>query len=70
MKTTFSTIRYFDPMGDGKSERKVLKREFYHSNKSKADIQTYFDSLNKSTGYYSAISIVFKPYLKTKLFTF
>lgn len=70
MQTTFSIIRYFDPMGDGKSDRKVLKREFFHSDKSKSEIQAYFDNLNKSTGYYSKITIVFKPYKKTKLLTF
>jgi hypothetical protein len=62
-------------MGDGKSDRKVLKRCFFHSEMSKSQIEAIF--LKKysnakyldSIGHYDAVKVIFKDYKKTRLFS-
>ena len=65
MITTFSITTFFDPYGDGKSERKVFSRKFYHTEKSEADIKAIFPDNGK---YYGEIRLIFKSYKKTTLF--
>ncbi len=66
---TFSITTFFDPMGDGKSARKVFKRNFYHSNNDREQIQDFTDTvLNASNSYYGERLLKFKDYKKTKPF--
>lgn len=67
---TFSATSFFDPYGDGKSERKVFKRTFFHTTKTKQEVEKIFADFNAGK-YYSALRINFpkKPYIvKTKNF--
>ena len=71
MKTTFSITSFFYPYGDGKSNRKVFQRKFYHSEFSDRDqIKNFFDTVinNRPTSYYGEKIIKFKSYIKTKPF--
>lgn len=69
MKTTFSITSFFDPMGDGKSERKVFKRNFYHSDSDKQSITNFVATvLNASNSYYGERVLRFKAYKITKPF--
>jgi len=61
---TFSTTTFFDPFGDGKSVRKVFKRRFYHTDKTKQEIENLF----KSEGYFNEVVLTFKDYKRTKEF--
>lgn len=67
---TFSITTFFDPMGDGKSTRKVFKRSFYHSDNDLDQIQDFFDTVINpdKTTYYREKVIKFAPYKKTKAF--
>jgi len=70
MKLTFSVTSYFDPFGDEKSDRKILKREFYITDKSEQEITDYFDNYNSNRDYYHNVTIKFKPYKRTKNFQY
>ena len=52
----FSIIHYFDPFGDGKSNRKVLSRKNYRSALSLSEIEKIVAKYNQGK-YYNAISI-------------
>lgn len=62
---TFSVTHFFDPYGDGKSARKVLKREFFHTCKTPDEIRANFPDNGK---YYGEKLLKFKPYRRTKNF--
>lgn len=63
---TFSVTDFFDPYGDGKSDRKVLSRKFYHTDKTKQDIEAFFKI--RLDQYYNGVRLNFKPYKKTVFF--
>lgn len=63
---TFSITHFFDPMGDKKSTRKVLRREFFHTDKSIDEIKKLFPD---NGSYYGEKKLTFKPYKKTRLFS-
>jgi hypothetical protein len=68
-KITFSLTSFFDPMGDGKTARKVFKRSFYHSTNDRESIKNFVDTvLNASNSYYGEKLLKFKNYKKTKSF--
>lgn len=54
--TTFSIIRYFDPYGDMKSNRKQLSRENYQSEKTLPEITAIIESYNGGN-YYNAVEV-------------
>lgn len=56
---------YFDPYGDGKSKRKILKREYYYSFKSRQEILDRFDD---KLYYGSEVVFTDKNYKKAKSF--
>ena len=68
MKTKFSVVSFFDPYGDGKSTRKVFKREFFESDLPQDQILEFFLKQNEKANYYSEKIISFKNYKKTKPF--
>lgn len=67
---TFSVTSYFDPYGDKKSTRKVFKRRFYKTKKTKEEINRLFNKKNESRGYYSEETLNFpsKPYKRVEDF--
>lgn len=67
---TFSITAFFDPMGDGKSKRKVFNRNFYHSDNDRDQIQDFFDTVINpdKTTYYREKVIKFALFKKTKPF--
>lgn len=67
--TTFSITSYYDPYGDGKSDRKVARRTFYHTNGSVDEVKAYVNKYNITADYYNHLSLVFKPYKRTKEFS-
>jgi shikimate kinase len=72
--TTFSITFYYDPFGDGKSKRRILKRSFFHSEKPEQEIRDIFKKRYSQYGQfaqprYLAPEIIFKYYKKTNLFT-
>lgn len=69
---TFSITSYFDPYGDKKSTRKVFKRRFFKTMKTKEEIIQLFKKKNESRDYYSELTLNFpsKPYKIVKDFDF
>lgn len=61
----FRVDTYFDPYGDGKSDRKLLNRKFYYSFKTYDEIIARFHS----TKYYgSEVTFSEKSYKKARQF--
>ena len=56
MKTQFSIIIYFDPFGDMKSNRKVLTKRNFESDKPIHEIHEIIEKYNNGK-YYNAVSI-------------
>lgn len=61
-KITFSVTRYYDPYGDGKSARKVLRRTALETKKTEKQVSDYFARVNKNRNYYQEVTLTFKPY--------
>ena len=57
MKTKFSIISYFDPFGDGKSERKYFKRVNFESSLNLNEVAKRINNFNQKQNYYSSVSI-------------
>ena len=67
MKTTFCIISFFDPYGDRKSTRKIFKRRFFHTEKSKEEvIEKYASLTSEHADYYGGVNLKFAPYKRTK----
>lgn len=61
----FRVDTYFDPYGDGKSKRKLFKREFFYSFRCYQEILNRFDTKKY---YGSEVIFAIKPYQKAKNF--
>lgn len=57
MKNQFCIIRYFDPYGDKKSNRKESSRENFESSKSMSQVQQLVRNYNSTADYYSEIKL-------------
>ena len=56
MKTRFSIISYFDPYGDMKSNRKVLSRKNYESEKSLEEVKAIIEKYSDGK-YYNGVDV-------------
>jgi hypothetical protein len=56
MKTQFSIISYFDPYGDMKSDRKVLSRKNYESEKSLEEVRVIIEKYSDGK-YYNGVEV-------------
>jgi hypothetical protein len=65
-ETSFSITSYFDPYGDGKSDRKLFSRKFFKSNYSKETIESIHLIINRDRSYYDSTIINFKQYKSAK----
>lgn len=66
-QTTFSIESYFDPYGDGKSDKKLFKRKFYNTKLSGDSLKKIHVVINKNRNYYSTTFLKIKPYKKTQI---
>lgn len=57
MKTKFSLIRFFDPMGDGKSSRKQHSRKNYKCDLPMNEVEAAINRHNSKGSYYGEIRI-------------
>lgn len=53
----FSIIRFFDPYGDGKSERKQSTRMNFRSGKPLKEVERIIEAYNNTKSYYQQVKI-------------